>query len=1120
MTDKDIINSDLYWNARFAENWETCEGPRQSRFFARIAIEHLPRWLIEQLKRQSLTLADWGCAQGDGTDVWASYIDAQQIVGVDFSSVAIEQAAQRYPAIRFINEDWLAEDGDQREAFDFVFSSNTLEHFHKPYAVLHSLSSRAKKAIVLALPYKECERIDEHFFSFLPENIPLELPNGFKLVWSQVVDCRPLPCTYWNGDQVILVFANTNWVDSLRLTLSDCCIEQSDTATEIGHLTTIISERDGLIANLNQAVIECDGQIANLNLAVAERDGLIANLNQAVIECDGQIANLNLAVAERDGRLAEGNVELESTRQVIAELDAELNNLKEKILILNNSRGWKYLTALHKARTMLFPDKFLHHRGIRKLYRSWNFFVRCTRSANAKSVKQFLHYSLHYGPLTALRKTRAYLSRVEGFHAVNQPNRIYDIHQHGRSDELKAYLRDKSYAGVFVMGSRCMGWHEVFKQRPHHIADHFMESGFLVLCAMNPMYEEDFTECLRRDQENLFLVNFDDRSIWAQIIDLLAVESKAPLFYHLVGTEPGTTLEDIGRLKKSGYTIIYDYIDEVSREILPGLPDLCITRHEYLLQDDEVLIITTADNLYDKAVKHRTKNIILSPNAVRLEDWALEPDAEIPPEISHVVQELKPIVGYYGNFATWMDYDCIKKLSGNRPDLNIVMIGHDYEWGKGAFAQSKISELPNVHILPAQKYHNLKYFSRFFDVGIIPFRDYELTKSVSPVKMFEYMAQQIPIVASGLKECRKYQSCLNAEDPEDFVIKVEQALQLRKDTGYLAQLRKDAEANTWTCRGKDIQAALLKMAWKAPGKLLSIVVPTYNMEKLLPRCLDSMLPPSQLSRLEIIVVNDGSKDDSLRVVREYERRYPCTVKVVDKENGGHGSCINVGIREATGKYFKIVDADDWLNLMDLTIHINFLQQTKCDMVVTNYLRTFDNGNGELVSYSDRLEEENYPIDDFYHALMIDNSSLSYAHMHAITYRTDILKKNVIRITEKSFYVDQEYISLPQQFIKSVAFEDIVLYRYYIGRPGQSVDPDVARKRAPDNYKILMNIVSLIESLPEHSAIRQYILSIAFHHTWFYLSHSDDDKIKRDLMGWWKHQSWKFSNELNRNFRFI
>lgn len=263
MIDTASLNSDAYWNARFSENWEACDGPRQSRFFARTAIEHSPKWLIEQLRTRSLTLADWGCAQGDGTDVWASYIDAQQISGIDFSSVAIKQAAQRYPAIRFISEDWLAGADDQQSTFDVVFSSNTLEHFHKPYDALFAISKRAKKAIVLALPYKEIERIDEHFYSFLPGNIPAVLPNGFRLAWSQVVDCRGLPNTMWPGDQVILVYAAPKWVDDLGLTLADCCIEQIDANSEI---------------RLNQAVVERDVQIASLNQAMDERDSQIASL--------------------------------------------------------------------------------------------------------------------------------------------------------------------------------------------------------------------------------------------------------------------------------------------------------------------------------------------------------------------------------------------------------------------------------------------------------------------------------------------------------------------------------------------------------------------------------------------------------------------------------------------------------------------------------------------------------------------------------------------------------------------------------------------------------------------------------------------------------------------------
>jgi GT2 family glycosyltransferase/glycosyltransferase involved in cell wall biosynthesis len=270
MKNNDIINSDLYWNGRFSDDWAVFDGPKQSRFFSNIAAKNLPRWFIDLMRRQSLTLADWGCAQGDGTDVWASYVDAKQIVGVDFSSVAVEQAALRYPAIRFVNEDWLLNSIEQCEMFDVVFSSNTLEHFHNPYDVLNVISCRAKKSVVLALPYREVDRIEEHFFSFLPENIPLRLENGFILISSQVVDCRKIPNTFWNGDQIVLIYAEINWLDSLKLTLSDCRISSSDDLTEIAHLNSVLDSLSIDFFNVNQEVVERDKKILDLENIVVK----------------------------------------------------------------------------------------------------------------------------------------------------------------------------------------------------------------------------------------------------------------------------------------------------------------------------------------------------------------------------------------------------------------------------------------------------------------------------------------------------------------------------------------------------------------------------------------------------------------------------------------------------------------------------------------------------------------------------------------------------------------------------------------------------------------------------------------------------------------------------------
>jgi len=321
---KHDINSGSYWDSRFAEDWESFRGPSQSRFFARLAIENLPHWLIDQLQRRPLELCDWGCAQGDGTDVWASYIDSERVTGIDFSSVAIEQASQRYPAIRFLNQDWLTSESDPRSVFDVVFSSNTLEHFHKPYAVLKSLCSRAAKALVLALPYREFDRHREHFFTFLPANIPLVIGDGFRLIWSRVVDCRQLSNTHWDGDQIVLVYAQSDWVDTLGLALKDFAIEQSDSAAETTSLNQAVTERDGRIVGLNQTATERDGQIISLNQAATQRDRRIVGLSQTVTERDGQIVGLNQALTERD-------VQIISLNRAVTERDGQIVGLNQAV---------------------------------------------------------------------------------------------------------------------------------------------------------------------------------------------------------------------------------------------------------------------------------------------------------------------------------------------------------------------------------------------------------------------------------------------------------------------------------------------------------------------------------------------------------------------------------------------------------------------------------------------------------------------------------------------------------------------------------------------------------------------------------------------------------------------
>jgi hypothetical protein len=240
------------------------------------------------------------------------------------------------------------------ETYDLVFSSNTLEHFHQPYEVLDALSMRAEKAVVLALPYRELDRIKEHFCSFLPENVPLDLRKGFRLVWSRVIDCGKLPGSCWPGDQIILVYASIPWLESLKLTLSDCEVGQHDTASEILTLSQILAERDGQISVLNQDVAERDGQISVLNQGWAERDGQISLLNQDVTERAKHVSLLKQELAGRDEHISLQNNELAERDGQIAVLNQAVAARDGQIAKIRASASWRLTAPLR----FLSPKRF------------------------------------------------------------------------------------------------------------------------------------------------------------------------------------------------------------------------------------------------------------------------------------------------------------------------------------------------------------------------------------------------------------------------------------------------------------------------------------------------------------------------------------------------------------------------------------------------------------------------------------------------------------------------------------------------------------------------------------------------------------------------------------------
>ena len=268
-------------------------------------------------------------------------------------------------------------------------------------------------------------------------------------------------------------------------------------------------------------------------------------------------------------------------------------------------------------------------------------------------------------------------------------------------------------------------------------------------------------------------------------------------------------------------------------------------------------------------------------------------------------------------------------------------------------------------------------------------------------------------------------------------------------------------------------------------KLLSVVVPSYNASKYLDFNLRSFLRPSVPEKLEVIVVNDGSTDDTARIVDAYHEKYPDTVKVVHKENGGHGSGINAGLRAATGKYFKVVDADDWVDhealerLLDYIASFNAVDANTYtdtaqaepkavsdpDVIYNNYYWRLTD-EAKLPEEYERKAEFKEPFSGVEYRKVYNFESIAnrcYVKMHNMTIRTEILKEHQIHIDEHCYYVDMEYILYPMPYVETIAYLPEFLYQYQIGRQGQSMDPAKMQRNAAQYDHVLASIYAYYDA---------------------------------------------------------
>lgn len=236
-------------------------------------------------------------------------------------------------------------------------------------------------------------------------------------------------------------------------------------------------------------------------------------------------------------------------------------------------------------------------------------------------------------------------------------------------------------------------------------------------------------------------------------------------------------------------------------------------------------------------------------------------------------------------------------------------------------------------------------------------------------------------------------------------------------------------------------------------KILSVAVPCYNSQDYMEHCVETLVTGGE--EVEVIIVNDGSKDRTQEIAESLKNKYPSIVKVVSQENGGHGEAVNTGIKNATGEYFKVVDSDDWVDEKALdkilkTLRYMIREDKKLDMLLSNFVYDKQGArHKKVMSYKSAMNSKHITSWDG----DINFKMTQYILMHSVIYRTEMLRECGIELPKHTFYVDNLYVFKPLPSVKRLCYIDVDFYHYFIGRDDQSVNEKVMITRIDQHIRV-------------------------------------------------------------------
>ena len=245
-------------------------------------------------------------------------------------------------------------------------------------------------------------------------------------------------------------------------------------------------------------------------------------------------------------------------------------------------------------------------------------------------------------------------------------------------------------------------------------------------------------------------------------------------------------------------------------------------------------------------------------------------------------------------------------------------------------------------------------------------------------------------------------------------------------------------------------------------KILTIIIAAYNMQDYLKQCCNSLLIPDNFDLLEVLIINDGSTDNTSEIAHGFEQDYPDVFRAIDKRNGNYGSCINRGLREAKGTFIKILDADDkygtdnFNRLVNSLLDLETRNKGAVDLIITDACKV--NMDGQVLS----TKKFKLPNNEICHFNQLDYKKILNMTQTSVTYRTEMLRMFEYKQLEGISYTDQMLVRLPLLAVNSFIYYPMTVYKYTIGRLGQTIEHSTFIKNAWMQIEIQIEMCKAFE----------------------------------------------------------